>query len=293
MNRTGQRGDQSVTAEDLIRGGDVAGALAELQGRIRQKPQDAKLRIFLFQLLCLTGDWKRAVTQLKLSAELDVAATPMAQAYREAIACELFREKVFEGAKEPLVFGEPAEWIAWLVEALKLNARGEHTHAADLRARAFEAAPSASGRLDGEPFEWISDADMRLGPVLEMVVNGRYFWVPFTSIRRMRFDPPTDLRDAVWMPVDVTWANEGAQVALIPTRYVGSTAAADPLRLARATEWRDIGADTWAGLGQRLLATDAGDRGIMDVRLFEIGEAASEDGAEPVAAEAGDGGDDG
>ena len=68
------------------------------------------------------------------------------------------------------------------------------------RARAFDAAPAVSGDIDGQPFEWIADADMRLGPMLEAVVNGRYFWMPFSAIARAVFEPPADLRDAVWTP---------------------------------------------------------------------------------------------
>jgi type VI secretion system protein ImpE len=36
----------------------------------------------------------------------------MAQTYREGIICEVFREKVFSGEKDPLIFGEPVEWLA-------------------------------------------------------------------------------------------------------------------------------------------------------------------------------------
>jgi protein involved in temperature-dependent protein secretion len=98
------------TATDLLKAGDLAGTLASLQDNIRAKPEDPKLRVFLFQLLCVTGDWKRAIAQLKLCAQLDAAALPMAQTYREAIICEVFREKVFSGEKDPLIFGQPQDW---------------------------------------------------------------------------------------------------------------------------------------------------------------------------------------
>ncbi len=58
----------------------------------------------------------------------------MAQTYREAIICEVYREKVFAGEKEPLIFGEPQEWVALLIEALKLLAQGRPAEAAQLRA---------------------------------------------------------------------------------------------------------------------------------------------------------------
>ncbi|MEM8739868.1 MAG: type VI secretion system accessory protein TagJ [Pseudomonadota bacterium] len=259
-----------MPAEDLLRDGDVAGALDALQADVRARPQDARLRIFLFQLLCVTGAWERAVRQVKVAAELDPAAEQMARAYREAIVCELYREKVFAGEKAPLVFGEPNRWVALLIEALKPLAAGDAAKAAELRAEAFEMAPSTSGQAGETPFAWIADADMRLGPVLELILDGKYYWAPFSSITAMRFEEPNDLRDRVWTAVEITTAAGGEVVGFIPTRYPGSSTAADPLKLSRATEWVDAGAETYLGLGQRLLATDADDLPLMDLRQITL-----------------------
>ncbi|MEL7131309.1 MAG: type VI secretion system accessory protein TagJ [Pseudomonadota bacterium] len=260
-----------MQAEDLLKAGDLDGALAALQDAVRGNAANASFRIFLFQLLCVRGEWSRAIAQLKVSAELDALATPMAQTYREGIICEVYREKVFAGEKDPLIFGEPQEWIALMVEALKANAAGKHAEAAETRARAFEAAPAAKGKIDGQPFEWIADADMRLGPLLEIIINGKYYWMPFTAIAKLECEAPADLRDAVWTPCTLTLVNGGDMVALIPSRYAGTVARGDDAeRLARATSWVDLGADTFAGTGQRLLTTDLGDTAIMDLRLLEM-----------------------
>lgn len=256
-----------MIAEDRLKAGDLDGALSALQDQVRKNPADSKLRVFLFQLLAVTGDWNRAITQLKVSAEMDETATPMAQTYREGIICEVYRAKVFAGEKVPMIFGEPGDWVAPLLEALKLQAQGEHQAAADLRGKAFEDAPTMSGTLNGQPFEWIADADMRLGPMLEMVVDGRYYWAPFTAIRSIIAEDPADLRDAVWTPVTVKVAAGGEKVALIPTRYAGTAENGTPAqKLARETVWRDVGAETFVGTGQRLLATDQSDTALMDLR---------------------------
>ena len=95
--------------------------------------------------------------------------------------------------------------------------------------------------------------------------------MPFTSIAKAKFEDPIDLRDAVWTPAEIKLANGGDIVALIPTRYAGTTAdGSDAEKLARATQWKDVGADTYTGLGQRLLTTDLGDTALMDVRLLEM-----------------------
>lgn len=270
----------SESPGDHLRSGDLGAALAALQDQVRARPDDPKLRIFLFQLLCVIGDWQRAITQLKLCGQMEAAAIPMAQAYREAIICEVFREKVFAGEKQPLIFGEPGEWIAPLMESLKLVADGRAAEAAALRDRAFEGAPAVGGSLDGHRFEWIADADMRLGPVLEAVVNGRYFWVPFSAIRKLSFEAPADLRDMVWTAGQMTLQNGGEFVVLIPTRYPLTANTTDAEKLARATNWADLGGDTYAGSGQRLLATDAGDTGLLDARLLEMDSAPAAQGAD-------------
>ena len=270
-----------MSAVDLLKAGDLDGALEALQADIRANAASASLRIFLFQLLSVRGDWERAIRQLKVSAEMDPAATAMAQTYREGIVCEVYREKVFAGEKDPLIFGQPQEWIALMLEALKANAAGHAKAAADARARAFEAAPTVSGTIDGRPFEWIADADMRLGPLLEAVVNGRYFWIPFSSLAKIEFEDPADLRDAVWTPATLRLPNGGDTVALIPTRYAGTTALGSHSdKLARTTEWRDLGEDTFAGIGQRILTTNEDDFPLMDIRLIEMDVEIAEAGGE-------------
>ena len=271
----------SVTdaAEQSLANGDPAAALALLQEEIRAKPANAKLRIFLFQLLCVLGQWERALNQLKVASGLDASALAMAQMYGEAVRCEAIRGDVFRGKKSPMVFGQPEQWLALLIESLLVAARGETERSEQLRLRAFEEAEASAGEINGQAFEWIADADSRLGPVLEAVINGRYYWVPFSRLSSVSIEEPEDLRDMVWMPAQLQFANGGESVALIPTRYPGSEASDDGLiLLARKTVWEEVAADSHHGLGQRIIATDSGDLALMDVRTLVI-RAASDDAA--------------
>ena len=259
-------------ALQLVRDGDLGGALGALQDAVRKNASNPKDRIFLFQLLSVLGQWDRALTQLNLVGELDAGALPMVQTYREAIQCEALRLQIFSGQRAPLVFGEPQPWLAQLIDALRLE-REDPARAAAARAQALEAAPASSGSIDGERFDWIADADQRIGPVLEAIVNGRYFWIPFCRIARIEIEAPADLRDTVWTAASFTWANGAQTMGLIPTRYAGTVGNGDnALMLARRTEWDAAG----AGMGQRMLATDNADYPLMDVRLVEL-DPASED----------------
>lgn len=261
-----------MTAVDaLIAAGRPTEALTTLQQQVRQKPQDAKLRVLLFQLLSVTGQWARAAAQLEVCGELDAGALAMVNTYREALKCELVREAVFEGKTTPMVMGEPAEWVAQLVQALAQDAAGDRAGARQLREQALGAAPATAGSLDGAPFEWLCDGDSRLGPVLEAIINGRYCWVPFSALAKVQIEAPADLRDLVWTPAALEFPNGGGTVALLPTRYARTTAVEDERAwMARRTEWLPLADDHFAGIGQRVFMTDQGESGLMDIRLIEL-----------------------
>ncbi len=256
-----------MTAEELLKAGRLDECLAALQAEVRAHPADARLRVFLFQLLAVLGQWSRAMTQLNVAAELSPDCLLMAQVCRQLLNCEVFRAEVFAGRRGPLVFGEPGEWVGWLVQANSLLAGGHPAEAAELRDRAFEAAPASAGTVDGKPFEWIADTDTRLGPILEVVVDGRYYWVPFASLKRAHFEAPEDLRDILWLPASFVWANEGQSSGFVLARYPGSEGHPDAaVKLARKTLWDTTREGHACGFGQRMLATDQGEHAVTEIR---------------------------
>ena len=132
-----------------------------------------------------------------------------------------------------------------------------------------EHAPATPGQIDSTPFEWIADADSRIGPICEAIINGRYYWVPFARIRKIAFEPAEDLRDLVWLAARFTWSNGGEAVGFVPTRYAGSEAGEAAIRLARTTQWDTVG-DLGIGRGQRMFATDGDDMGLLEVKEIEL-----------------------
>lgn len=267
-----------MLAEDKWREGDPEAALQQLQEQVRKEPANARLRVFLFQLLALTGHWGRALNQLNVSGELDAANLAMVQTYREALRCEVLRAEIFAGKRSPLLFGQPDEWVALLLESQRILAQGAGEQARTVRERALELTPPVSGTIDATPFEWIMDGDSRLGPVLEAIVNGRYYWIPFQRIRAIRLEKPEDLRDLVWTPAQFTWSNGGSAVGLIPTRYPGTELSGDQeLRRARRTEWTEAEGGAFLGLGQRMFYTDICEYPIMDIRAIDLDSPADEE----------------
>jgi type VI secretion system protein ImpE len=262
-----------MTSKELLQQGKLEEARDVLQKEIRAKPTDGKLRVFLFQLLAVEGEWEKALTQLNVSADLDSGNLLMAEVCRPAIAAEALRVEIFAGKRSPLFLGEPAEWMSLLIEANKLANNGHANEAAELREKAFETAPATSGSFNGEPFEWIADADQRFGPMLEAMVEGKYYWIPLHRISKIEMEAPTDLRDLVWSPVHFTWSTGAKAVGLLPVRYpetekLGDSAA----KMSRKTDWIDR-AGSSIGIGQRLFTTDTNEHSLLELRELVLNTA--------------------
>lgn len=261
-----------MIAETLLQAGDPEAALKMLQEQVKKQPADAKLRIFIFQLLAINGQWKRAQTQLEIAGQLDSEATPMVQAYRDVINGELHREAVFEGKSKPLIFGEPEEWVALLVEAQQAFANGDMESFSRLNGQAFDKAETRSGKINDETFSWLADADQRFGPVFEFMFNGQYYWVPMSRVRKLHTDKPTDLRDLIWLPAEVMWTNGGKLMVMVPARYPRIDGVSGPGLLSRRTDWLPHAGDIVEGTGQRVFATDQQDYSLLQVRSIEFDE---------------------
>jgi len=241
--------------------------LSDLQTKIRADPGDAKLRIFLFQLLCVLGQWNRALEQLQICAQLDSSSATMAQTYREVIRCEIYREKVFSGHYRPQFLGQPDEWIGTLLASLDQVTLGHYDQADQLREQAFESAPEIAGTIDDVDFEWLADMDSRIGPLCEVILNGLYYWVPFSKIHAIRMEPPKDLRDIVWMPIALTLINDSEVLGFIPARYAKSyTAPEDAIKLSRSTVWQELSETTCLGKGQKMWVTDRDEYALLNIR---------------------------
>jgi len=267
--------EKTMTAKDCLKRGDLQASLEDVQRLLRKNPGDLEHRISLFELFAVMGAWEKARVQLSILSEMapktDVSDMKvMVQTYGQLLRCEAVREAVFKADRTPNVLGDPEPWIAKMVQALRSACEGDTDASLSHYRDALVAAPASSGTINGQHFAWIGDSDRRLGPVIEAVINGRYFWVPFDRVAKMTLESPADLRDLVWLPATFAWTNGGQSIGFIPTRYPGSELSADSnIQLGRKTVWQDDDALT-TGLGQRVFATDQDDYALMDVRIVEF-----------------------
>lgn len=258
-------------ADALLRQGDIDGARAALVEAVRANPADQRLRMFLFQLLAISGEWDKARNQLQALVQLSPEAQMLGVTYNQAIDAEKQRAAVFAGtADAPLLAGEGG-WAEGVAQALRLFGADKTGEAEALRDAAFDAAPEMPGACDGRRFEWIADCDSRFGPTFEVILGGRYGLVPFDAVKLIESTGPEDLRDTIWYPVEIEFANGHSAAAFLPARYPGTESAASGLeRLGRVTEWTGR---SWGeqGSGQRLWAlSDGSDCSILEFRRIEF-----------------------
>ena len=247
----------------------LAQVFMQAQARVKAAPMDLAARSSLWQVFAVRGEWERALAQLDMMLRLDASWALEVQGCHALIDAERLRSEVFAGRKPPVFLGPPPSWSGELVAGVDCVARGDRAAAQRHFARVLEDAQPRAGVLNGAAFEWICDADARLGPCLEVVAQGRYVWIEFGSIRRVVCEPPAELRDVVWQPAKLEVDDTGSLDVFLPSRYPG--AQTDEHRLARQTDWEDLGANVYLGQGQKCLSTDAAMCGLLDVRELRLG----------------------
>lgn len=261
-----------MSVKTLLDENKLSEALVEAQSAVRQCPEDAALRAALFPLYAALGRWEKAATQCELLAKLQPSTAFLGQVYHRVLACEVERQGVLQGVQLPPLFGEPEAWMAPFLRAAQLAFQGQVAAATALRNQALEAVPAMAGRLNGRSFTALGDADPRFSFFLEAIVGGTYFWVPFTRIRSIQTESPENMRDTLWLPARFVWENDGEATGYLFARYPGSELSGDgAVALGRATDWVQQTDGSQHGIGQRMLATEAEDVALLDVRecVFE------------------------
>lgn len=259
-----------MQADELLRSGDLAGARSLLADELRRNPSSKNARQFFWQLIAVAGEWDKAEQQLRTLASTQPAAMMLATVYGQTIAAERRRAAVLSGAERPVSLVGTEPWVVGLLDALDAYNRGD-PQAEALRAAALDAAPETPGTLNGEAFAWIADADLRFGPMLEVIVGDNYGLIPFAAVARITASEPRDLRDTVWLPIEITLKSGQASMAFAPVIYPGTHKSGKvPCMLGRVTDWTAAGGIE-VGLGQRLLTTDGPECGLLALRELILG----------------------
>ena len=251
----------------------LAQAQVLLENDIKANPANANLRAALVQLLCLSGNWSRALTQLKSWQALAPQAEPTVTLLEQTIAAEQRREAVLSGQGRPSMPESHWPWLTLMADALSLPV----PQACALREQALEQAcanPGTATQTDDKEqvFNWLMDGDTRFGPVCEALVNDRYFWLPFSAIAQITFQAPSSTFDLIWRHAHIQLHDGHEQVCQIPLRYPVTNLQADNLLLARATEWQALPASDsqYTGFGQKVLMGENSEYPLLNLQTLRF-----------------------
>src|SRR5262249_36182544 len=151
---------------------------------------------------------------------------------------EGLRRRLFRDGVPPEFFGETPEHVRHRLEAVNRLREGRAAEAADLLAKANAEAPSVSGRLNGKAFDGLRDLDDLFGTVLEVMAQGRYYWVPLEQVEAVAAKPPQVPRDLLWLPARLDLRDGATGEVFLPALYPGSHEHADAkVKLGQASDY--------------------------------------------------------
>jgi type VI secretion system protein ImpE len=229
-----------MTARELYQAGKLDEAVQALNAELRNNPEDTKRRTFLFELLCFAGNFDRAEKQLDILSSASPEAMTGALVYRAALNGERMRREMFE--KKEYLTGSTAH--------------------------------EPSGTLNGKPFEWMTDSDVRIGARLEVYAAGQYMWIPFEHIASLEMQPPKRLRDLLWAPMMLHTGPsfQGVELGevLVPVLAPFSFRHPDDaVRLGRLSVWEELDG-VEIPFGQKTFLVDGEECPILELRRLEI-----------------------
>lgn len=278
-----------MSAQEHFQTGRLTEAVQAALTTVKKQPNDLNARFFLAELFCFQGDWERADRQLDTVVKQPANATMRAQLFRHLIRAEIAREQVLsEGRPPELVVPLPlaAQLQLELCAAIRLKQSDDYRNLCD---RALAAQTLVRGNCNGTDFEGLQDLDERFSSTLEvMTASGKYYWVPWSSVRSLAFTPAERPMDLIWRKAQVDVDGGPRGEVYVPVRYPfpNSETWDDAQRLGRATDWAGDETTVTTGVGQRMLLVGEEAVAIMELKLLtnsELPAAAEPSGVQKIS----------
>lgn len=260
-----------MDVNSLYSSGRLVEAAAAAINVVKGKPADVGARLFLAELLCFQGDWERAERQLDAAAKQSQDDGFLALLIRQLIRGEILREQVFTEGRSPQLVGElPPDAKLQLEICTELRT---HKNAAELVEAAQAARHPVRGQCNDQPFEDIRDLDDRMAGILEVITaTGKYYWVPWSSVKTLELSKPERPIDLIWRKASIDVENGPEGEVFIPVRYPCPNADGwdDQLRLGRATSWAGESIGAVIGLGQKMFLIGEEAKSALEIDRIAI-----------------------
>jgi type VI secretion system protein ImpE len=269
-----------LEAKTLFDAGKLDEAIQATINHVKSKPTDMTARTFLFELSIFSGDLERAERQLDVLGQQDADAMVGTQVYRQCIAAERKRQKVFhEGLRPTFLTPDVPNHVEMLIQALTLIREGKLAEAREKLDEAETERTVHPATLNGEnKVSDLRDYNDVTSSVLEVFLKGEYCWLPLTQISTLEIVPPKNLRDLCWTQANVK-ALDGTNGEIhIPALYLDSWKHDDDhIRLGRVTDWREIGEEIYFGEGMRLFWIDGENVPMTNIKEIKFDSEAQEE----------------
>jgi type VI secretion system protein ImpE len=263
----------AVTAGELFRAGRLKEAIEAQVQEVKTQPLDQGKRLFLFELLVFAGELDRARRQIDAVTYEDVHLELATGQYRKLFEVEQARHKLRETGPLPRFLSPPPEHARLRLEALENIRLKRFADATTLLEQADDKAPELKGTLNDKPFTVLRDCDDLFGSVIEMVVQGQYYWVPLEEIGTCSIREPKNPRDLIWCPARVQLKQGSGGDVFLPALYPGSHASNDDaLRLGRATDWSSGDDGPVRGIGARQFLVEEDAINLVDWRELKVND---------------------
>jgi type VI secretion system protein ImpE len=256
--------DRNSPVAQALAEGRLREALVAAQQLVTQSPTNPVLRLQLAELLAVAGRWRSAHEEL-LRIESSSSEWPQArEGFTHALRALTQRHRGRRGwlaPPNPHARRRANAWRTWFS-----NAREESQVWMD---RAERVAPTVTGFIDGRPFDNFRDADDRFGCVFELLVEGRYGWLPVEHLRTLTLLPASGWLDSICRPAQVRLRDGTEFPAMLPLVYPGSHRAEGAFALGQETDWLDCGGPA-CGIGARILLLGEEELALADCTQIEI-----------------------
>jgi type VI secretion system protein ImpE len=207
-----------MTVQELINEGRLSAAIQLQKSGLAQSKNEQSARLLLFELLAIAGQFDDAISELQAIASKDENWKIVKKAFQKLLTAESKRQS----GKRPKIPSDVPDWASMLWRAHVALRKGDHNLAVRAIDRANSLAVEVRGHIDGELFEGIRDFDDRTAFVVEFLSEGDYIWIPFDSLRSLRFEEPAGPLDTAFRPSQIELNNGEVLYGHVPLVYNGT-----------------------------------------------------------------------
>lgn len=280
-----------MTASELYKAGQLEEAITAQLAVVKANPADQGKRFFLFELLLFLGDLDRAQKQIEAITFGDERDATVI-VYKRWLDSERLRRACFTTGGEPKLLAPPSEHVRLRLEALRQWRANNQESFGQLVHQANALMPPLKGELDGKAFSELRDCDDLLAGVMEVWVNGLYYWIPFENIASLNVMPPEYPRDLYALTAQLEVLNGDTGEVWLPVLYPNTHTASDPqFKLGRGNDWQTLPGDVVMGVGLKCILVEEDAIPLPEWRELTIhhpepestgeGEAASSESTNP------------